>query len=333
MKRYVKVLFALITLVLLIYFLLNINFLELYNVLQKISTFYFFLAFISYSLAFLMFNLRSTYSLKWIVRPDFWFFQKTTLAGFFINTITPGAQIGGDPLKAYILSKKYKKPFSKIFGAIFADKIIHTLISLFFILFSVLFLITFIPLPSGLTFILQIFLFLIFLVFAIIPLFGIIKTKLNLKFTLRKLKWLAWLNPVKNNEKLQKEIGKKLGSFTKSFRKTITNKKIFTMGIIFSLIYWFLNYLVSYFLFLSLGFEINFFFVIIVVSLGSLVGVFSPSPGGVGFIEGFMIFLYSIIGVNFATAVVVSLLSRMIFYFHSLIVGGISLISLKKYFK
>ena len=333
MKRYVKLIFAFVILALLIYFLINIDFLEIYNVLQEIGIFYFFLAFISYSLAFLMFNLRTTYSLKWIIRPDFWFFQKTTLAGFFINTITPGAQIGGDPLKSYILSKKYKKSFSKIFGAIFADKIIHTLISLFFIIFSILFLITFIPLPSELTFILQIFLFLIFFVFVIIPLFSIIKTKLNLKFTLRKLKWLAWLNPVKNNEKLQKEIGKKLGSFTKSFKKTITNKKILMIGIILSLIYWILNYLVSYFLFLSLGFEINFLFVIIVVSLGSLVGVFSPSPGGVGFIEGFMIFLYSIIGVNFAIAVVVSLLSRMIFDFHSLIVGGISLISLKKYFK
>ena len=333
MKRYIKVLFTIIILTFLVYFLLNINFLEVYNVLQKINTFYFFLAFISYSLAFLMFNLKSTYFLKWIIRPDFWFFQRTTLAGFFINTITPGAQIGGDPLKAYILSRKYKKPFSKIFGAIFADKIIHTLISLFFIIFSILFLITFIPLPSELKFILLIFLFLIFLVFAIIPLFRMIKTKINLKFALRKLKWLAWLNPLKNNEKLQKKIGKKLGSFTKSFKKTITNKKIFTIGIILSLIYWVLNYLVSYFLFLSLGFEINLFFVIIVVSLGSLVGFFSPSPGGVGFIEGFMIFLYSIIGVNFATAVVVSLLSRVIFYFHSLILGGISFISLKKYFE
>jgi uncharacterized protein (TIRG00374 family) len=326
MKRYAKFIFALVILALLIYFLINIDFLEIYNVLQEMGTLYFSIAFISYSLTFLIFSIKSQYALKLVIKPSFWFFLKATLAGVFINTITPGAQVGGEPLRAYILKRKYKKPFAKIFGAIFADKIISTLVALFFIIFSILYLITYIPLPWWIKIIFQAFLFFVFLVFAIIPLFRLRKARSNLKNIFKKSKFITWLNPLKNNEKLKREIGKGVGDFTKSFKKAISNKKIFFWVLTFSFVYWILNYLVSYFLFLSLGFEINFILVIIVVSLGNLIGVFSPSPGGVGFIEGFMIFLYSIIGIDFATAVVVSLLSRVILYFHAIILGGASLV-------
>ena len=74
----------------------------------------------------------------------------------------------------------------------------------------------------------------------------------------------------------------------------------------------------------------SFFLVIIVVSLGNLLGDLSPTPGGVGLVEGFMIFLYSVLGVDLPAAIIVSLLSRLIGYFHSLVLGGISIFYLEK---
>ena len=59
-------------------------------------------------------------------------------------------------------------------------------------------------------------------------------------------------------------------------------------------------------------------------------GDFSPTPGGIGLVEGFMIFLYTAIGINLSVAIIVSLLSRMIGYFFSLVLGGISLVWLEK---
>ena len=98
----------------------------------------------------------------------------------------------------------------------------------------------------------------------------------------------------------------------------------------FSFAYWILSYLSSYFLFLSLEVKVSFFLVIIVVSLGSLLREFSPSPGGAGFVEGLMIFLYAVLGVNLQAAIIVSVLSRLILYFHSLVLGGISILHIEK---
>jgi hypothetical protein len=147
------------------------------------------------------------------------------------------------------------------------------------------------------------------------------------------LKKVGWLNPFKNTSKFKREFSKNMGDFIKSFKRTITDRRIIFLGITLSLAYWILNYLVSYFLFLSFGVKVSFFLIIVVVSLGNLVGDFSPSPGGIGFIEAFMVFLYSIIGIDFASAVIVSLLSRIIFYFYSLFIGGISLIHLENSFR
>lgn len=330
MKKSYRFIFAIIFILLMIYLLVNIDFYEIYIIFKQANPLFFIPAFLAYSFSFLLFNLRTTYSLKWIVKPDYWFFLKVTLAGFFINTITPGAQIGGEPVRAYFLGKKYKKSKAKFLGGILGDRLLHASASIFFIIASISFVITFIPISRELrsifvtilAFILFIILLLFFLKFK--------KTKFNPMIILKKV---GWLNPFKNNSKFKREFSKNMGNFIKSFKRTITDRRIIFLGITLSLAYWILNYLVSYFLFLSLGVKVSFFLIIVVVSLGNLVGEFSPSPGGIGFIEAFMVFLYSIIGIDFASAVIVSLLSRIIFYFYSLFIGGISLIHLENSFR
>ena len=88
-------------------------------------------------------------------------------------------------------------------------------------------------------------------------------------------------------------------------------------------------YLSSYFLFISLNSQINFLSLIVVVTLSYLIGDISPVPGGIGLTEGTMFLLYSAIGVSPSIAIVISLLSRMIYYFFSLLMGGLSLIYLR----
>ncbi len=332
MRLWTKLAFVIITLGLLAYILTSLDLKEAYNVLNQADAFYLFLAFVSYLASFFIFTLRNFYFLGWLLKPGYWFLLETVFAGFFLNTITPGAQIGGDPAKAYIFGKKYKKPISETLGVIFADKIIHILVLFFFIIFSVLYLVTFIPLPDGFRFVLQAVLFVVFLIFAIIPILNMRKIKSDIS-ELKKSRWLSWLHPFRGNPRLQKKIGKEIKDFKKAFKETIRDKKIFILGIIFSIIYWFLNYLVSYFLFLSMGIRINFLLVIVVFSLVNFAGAFFPTPGGMGFIEGFMVFLYSLVGVSFTAALVVSLMTRLIFYFYSILIGGIALIHLEESLK
>jgi len=335
MRRWLKFVFAAVIIGLLAYVLISLDLREAYDALGQVDGLYLFLAFVSYLLTFFVFALRNFYFFGWLLKAKYWFLLETVFAGFFINTITPGpgAQIGGDPAKAYAYEIKYKKPFAKTFGVVFADKIVHIFVLLFFIIFSILYLITFIPLPNEFKYILQAALFFIFLIFAIIPILGMRKTRSNLSNLFKKSRILSWFNPIKKNKRLQEEIEKHIRNFTKAFKETLKDRKLFALGIALTAIYWLLNYSVSYFLFLSMGIKINFLIVIVVFSLVTFAGVFFPTPGGAGFIESFMIFLYSLIGVDFTVALVVSLLTRVIFYFYSIVIGGISLIHVENSIK
>lgn len=327
--RWIRFALVIIILGLLAYLLTSVDLKEVYNALNQVDGFYFFLASVSYLATFFIFALRNFYFFGRLFKSGYWFLLESVFSGFFVNTITPGAQVGSEPVKAYLFKVKYKKPISKTFGVILADKIMHVFVLSFFIIFSIIYIITFIPLPDEFMLVLQALLFLFFLVFAVIFTLKMRKTKRSLIYAFEKSKWLSWLNPFKNNPRLQKTIEKGIKSFTKTFWETFKDKKIFILGIVFSLIYWFLNYFVSYFLFLSLGIKINFLLVVVVFSLVNFSSLFFPTPGGAGFIEGLMVFLYSLVGINFTAALVVSLLTRAIFYFYSIVIGGISFIHLE----
>ncbi|MEK6840879.1 MAG: lysylphosphatidylglycerol synthase transmembrane domain-containing protein [Nanoarchaeota archaeon] len=333
MKIWIRIFFIAAVLGLAAYIVTSIDLGEAYDSLSQADGLYLFLAFASYFITFFIFSIRNFYFFRWLLKPDYMFLIETVFAGFFLNTVLPSAQIGGDPPKAYAFGLKYNKPVSKTFGVIFADKIIHILSLLLFIFFSVIYLVTFMPLPREFEVVLQAFLFFIFIVSIIIPIFSMRKTKTSLYLVLKKSRMISWLNPFKKNSKLQERIGKHIGDFTRAFKRTLRTKKILFLGIVLSIIYWILNYFVSYFLFLSLGIKINFLLVIVVFSLVSFAGVFFPTPGGVGLIESLMIFLYSLAGVDLETAIIVSLLTRVIFYFYAIVIGGISLIHLENTLK
>ncbi len=321
------------TFLILIYLLRKIDFVEVWRLVVESNNTYFFLAFLSYGASFLVFNTRSMYSIRNIVKPTYWFLMKTTLAGFFVNTITPGAQLGGDPVRAYFLGAKYGKPKTKIFGALTADRFFHVIASLFFIIVSILFILTYVPVSSELKTVFQAVLFFIFLFLATLFYMSFRKTNFNIELFLERIKKLFFWRKIRKGKKskLEKILIENFGHFAKTFRTIVRDKKIIFVGITFSLLYWILNFAVSYFLFLSFGVQISFLLVVAVFSLGNIVGDFSPSPGGIGLIEGIMIIAYSILGVNLTVAVAVSLLTRIIFYFFSIFLGGISLVNLENH--
>ena len=158
------------------------------------------------------------------------------------------------------------------------------------------------------------------------------KANFNIELFLQKFRWLLpGKKTGKNHQtKLEKILIKHFGHFAKTFRKIVRTKKMIFIGVVLSLAYWLLNFATSYFLFLAFGVEISFLIVIVVFSIGNLIGDLSPSPGGIGLIEGVSIITYSLLGVGLSVAVAVALLTRIIFYLFSLLLGGISLAHLEK---
>jgi len=244
------------------------------------------------------------------------------ISGFFL--------VGGEPIRAQMLNQKYKKSKSKFFGIIIADKFFNLLIFYFLVVFSLFFIIFFIKIPSSIKIMLEIFLFLIF-IFTGFSFYLILKG-VSIDST-RFIRWIYFLKFIRKRFKNRKEfvlyLQKRLTNFSNSFKKVIINKNVFLFGIISTSFIWLFIFLMSYFLFLSFGVKINFLFVIVVVTLGYLIGDLSPIPGGIGLVEGTMIILFSAVGINIELSTLVTLLSRMIYYFYAIFIGGLNLVYLK----
>jgi len=330
MKRELEILLIVIVSLLFLFILKDIDFLEVYYLINNLSLFYFTLAFLSCLVTFLLWNIRWKNTLEKLIDSNYWYLLIVLFAGVFINTITPGASTGGEPVRAYFLSKKYNKPKTELFGSIVADKFFNLAVFLLFVVFSIVFIFIYVEISPSLKILLETILA------------SIILSSLVVIFVLwRKIKFKAdWISEkfyklksikkhFKTSEKFKNYVNKKIKNFLGVFNSIILNKKKFWFGIFISIIYWLFLYLSSYFLFISLNSQINFLSLIVVVTLSYLIGDISPVPGGIGLTEGTMFLLYSAIGVSPSIAIVISLLSRMIYYFFSLLMGGLSLIYLR----
>lgn len=328
MKTSLRIFFGILIAVLLFFLLKSVDFKEIYLLFIEADNLFFLFAFISFIAAIMIFNLRSLYFVNSVAKTGFWFNFKVNAAGNFINMITPGAQLGGEPVRAYYIGERYNASRTKVFGVILAERVVHAVVSIFFITLSIIYILTFIPVPPELKIIFQTVLFLLILVFVFIGILHFEKTRMGLTDIFNRVKGFFSFNK-KSKGRLSKVIGKHFGNFTKTFIKTFKNRKLIAISVALSIVYWLLYYLISYFLFLSFGVSISFFLVLVVVSLSTFVGDFSPGPGGIGLMEGFMIVAYSLLGIDFEIAVAVSILSRVIFYIYALPFGGISLVHLE----
>ncbi|MFH1608172.1 MAG: flippase-like domain-containing protein [archaeon] len=329
MKKRYSFLVTIIIIGLLVYALKGIDFYEIWNLLKKVDGYYFALAFLCALGSFLLWNLRWMNTLEGIVNVNYWFLLKVLFAGVFLNNITPGTGIGGEPARAYFLSKKYNKPKTKMFGVILAEKMFNLSIFLLFVLISLLSVLILVEIPRSLKIFFEsavLVIFVLIILFLLIPR----RKKSNREWLLRKLFILKSINKnFKNFNEFKLYVRRRISNLKGAFSKSVRGKKKLYRGLLFSAGFWMLTFFVSYFLFLSFNVKINFLSVIIAVSLSNFIGDISPLPGGIGMMEGTMFLLYSSMGIPDSLAIIVTLLSRFIYYFFALFVGGISLLYLR----
>lgn len=333
MKRWFSFISTIVIVGLLVWILKDINFYEVYLLIANANLIWFFLAVLSSAGTFVVWNYKWMYIFKSLVKPDFWFFMYVLLAGTFFNTVTPGAGIGGEPFKAHFIAQKYKKSHAKVLGYVMGDSFYRMVAFFCFIIFSVLFVLTYIKIGSVLTLILELILIFVIIISLTIVYLTLKKLKFNLGAFFRKLHWFKFIKKkFPDQEKFVKYVNGKINLFAGIFRKVVKRKKNIVVGMGLSFVFWILNFLTAYFLFLSFGHNVSLLSIIIVFTLGNIIGSFSPVPGGVGVVEGSMVLLYSAMGVAPGLALLVAFLQRIIFYFFSLFLGGVSLIHLRRSF-
>lgn len=308
------------------YLIKDIDFLEVLELFKNVNLFFFFLALFSFFISCLLWGLRFKLSLR--NKLGFLASFKIIMAGLFINTITPGSGFGGEPVRVYYLRKNYKEPVVKCIGAILTDKAFHLFVFFSLIIVSALFLLFFMNVPKMLEVVLQgVIATIVFLSGLMIFLF-FKRRKISTNWLGNKLYGLKSIKNSFNSKKyfkkyLEEQQEELIQNFEHSF------KKLFFIGIIISVGFWFFLCFSSYLLFLSIGLNTSIILVAMAVILSFAVGDLSPLPGGVGVMEGSMFLLYSAVGISPGGAFAVALLSRVVHYIHSLGIGGLSFFLLK----
>jgi len=317
----------------------KIGFRSIYDNILAADKVYILLAVIAVVSANLVWNLKWYFLAREVAKVRFWHLFVVTLAGSFVNTTTPGARVGGEPVKAYYLSKKYGKEKSKFFATALADKAASALSFGILSVLSMLFVIIFMDVEVKIKIILEIILVAMFLVVGA----GILlrqKIEFKSEHTSALLNRIYYFSLFKVLRKrfatysnFEKYTIKKINNIVNVIKKMVRQKRIVARDLGLAFARWIILYLGAYFLFKSFGYDVSFFAVVIVLTLSLFAGSFFIAPGGIGFIETIMISLYISFGIDPGVAATVAVMDRAIFYFLSLIAGGICLAYLSLKYK
>ncbi len=99
----------------------DIDFNEVFSILSQANFFWLFFALISFFLGFVSLAYRYNLIIKPFLKTKIMFLLSALFSASFINAITPFGGAIGEPVKSYIIHKRYKKDFNKIFSYVLSD--------------------------------------------------------------------------------------------------------------------------------------------------------------------------------------------------------------------
>ena len=253
------------------------------------------------------------------------------MAGVFGNIVTPGARVGGEPIRAYYMSKALGGDKSACFGTVLVDKFSNWVIFMAFLLASLTFVIIYVPLPLASKVVMAALVALV-----VVPVVSglLLREHIGTRGGLlgRLLPWLydfPLLRVLRRRFPTYQHfedyaIGR-LESLWEPISRTAGSPFILFVVCLLSAVSWLLFCLAHYVLFLGLGADIGFMRVLIIVTVTTFLSDMSIAPGGAGFTEAIMIGLCAAFGVGSSVAAAATLISRGLFYLFGLGVGGLCL--------
>lgn len=242
-----------------------------------------------------------------------------TLVGLAFNNITPAGRAGGEPVRAYVLSRDSDYPMEETFAGVVADRALDTFP---FVVLAVLTI-------AGSVFYFKVDLWLIVLmllvVVAIIVILAILLYMIfNEKFSIKVSNFIIKLVRrfyKKNSEELEARIFQIIADFQGTMRVMVDNKTVTKYALPLSFAAWILEILRVYVVFLAFGATISPVVIGEVFIMASLAGMIPALPGGIGAVDGIMIIFYSVAGVPSSISAAASLIERLISFWMVTIVG------------
>ncbi len=308
-----------------IYFFVGIN--ELLAIIQSVNLFYYGLAVAVLFLTMFVNSLAWQYflrplSVKVPLRKTFLF----TWIGAFVDILVPAESISGDASKVYLMTKESGENAGKVVASIVSHRILAMVISLGSLIFSslVLYIIGY-ELPSSV-----LNLVLIIIVGTAISLFFIFLCVLKETLTQRiidaVIRFLVFVT--RGRLKLgsvRTKATKALSAFHGAIEVLLKNPKNLVLPVVFSIVSWLLSIFISYFVFVSLGQEVDFVLITIVYSISvNVQSIPLGIPAEVGVVEIVMTSLYGLLGVEAGIAAAATVLIRLLTVWLRIIIGFVA---------
>jgi hypothetical protein len=312
----------------------SIGFRDIFQAMREASTVSLVLASALTICVFLLWALRLELLMPREERASIVLMFPIYMAGVFGNIITPGARVGGEPIRAYYMQKSLGGKTSTHFGLLLADKLGNMSVYMVYLLISVAFVALYVPIRLELKIALEA-LVLLAIGAAISGVLlrehigvesGLLGKVMRLLYHMPILTFFR--NRFETYKHFEDYVIEKLDDVLKPIIRAARSPKALAKIVVFSGGSWMVFYLAHYLLFVALDARLSFFEVFIIVSIANFVGDMGFSPGGAGFMETAMLGLCAAFGVTHHTAAAVTLISRGIFYLCGLSLGGLSLLGL-----
>lgn len=245
------------------------------------------------------------------------------LVGLAVNNITPSGRGGGEPVRAYILSREENYPMEETFATVVADRALDTFP---FVILAILTII-------GMTFYFNFDLWLIVLMIAAVIVIVAILVLLiymciNPGFGKRVDGWIIGLVRrfyKKNSEELEEKIHGVINGFQDTMKMVISDKKVLFYALPLSFVIWIFEIIRVYFVFLAFGAVVSPVVIGEVFILACLVGMIPLLPGGLGAVDGIMIVFYSAAGITASISAAATVIERLISFWMTTILGMVIL--------
>ncbi len=211
------------------------------------------------------------------------------IVGVLVNNLTPGAKVGGEPVRAIVIKRRRGITIPEGFGTVIADRLLDFAIIAILAIIGYIGILTVEEIKSSLS--RENHILITFLLFVTIGFYSIIAyIVLNKKVAEKVIK--------KFPERYISRAIDALESFTNSIRTSLKDKKLVFFLLILSIFIWFSDILRQYFLFKSIGVDVGIFPIMIVVCITIMISAIPVTPGGIGVVEAFEALLYSTFGIT-----------------------------------
>lgn len=241
------------------------------------------------------------------------------LVSLAVNNITPSGRGGGEPVRAYILTKESDYSFDRTFATVLGDRALDTFP------FIILAIITIIGMIMTFSLSLVWILTLVVCVVAITALVVIIiYMSVNEEFGDKLTNWIIKL--VKRFYKKYKprhaiQIKQYVSGFQSTMKVLITDKYVLMYALPLSFVGWIVEIFRVYFVFLAFGANVSPIIIAEVFIIACLVGMIPLLPGGLGAVDGIMILFYSGAGITASISAAATVVERLISFWMTTILG------------